>query len=103
MKQYYTLVQDTLFCVDKRSLSDYLTEQGIEHSIGADYAQEFKRLNRNLASTDAHRLVSVCVALIEEHELSAIKLSVDGVTVEESRPSINLKNKVRGWFKWIVD
>jgi hypothetical protein len=42
------------------------------------------------------------VVLIEEEELSAIMLSVGGVSVIQNRPYINAKNKIRGMFKWIV-
>lgn len=99
MKQYYTLIQEFV-PTNERRLSEYLTEQGIVHEVGADFADEFKKLGYYM-STD--KLMLKCTALIEEHELSAIMLSVGGVTVVDNRPFINAKNKVRGWFKWIVD
>lgn len=102
MKQYYTLIQEFV-PTNERSLSEYLTEQGIEHEVGADFADEFISKNHYLIPNASDKLMSKCTVLIEEHELSAIMLSVGGVTVVNNRPFINTKNKVRGWFKWIVD
>lgn len=102
MKQYYTLIQEFV-PTNERNLSEYLTEQGIEHEVGADFADEFISKNHYLMPNAPDKLMSKCTALIEEHELSAIMLSVGGVTVVDNRPFINTKNKVRRWFKWIVD
>jgi len=102
MKQYYTLIQEFV-PTNERSLSEYLTEQGIEHEVGADFSEEFRRRGYHVPTMQDDKLMSRCIALIEEHELSAIMLSVGGITVVDNRPFINIKNKVRGWFKWIVD
>lgn len=101
MRQYYTLIQD-FSPLNDRSLSEYLTEQGIKYDMGADFADEFISKNHYLIPKTSDKLMSKCVALIEEHELSAIMLSVGGVTVVDNRPFINVKNKVRGWFKWFM-
>ena len=102
MKQYYTLIQDFSPLNDK-SLCEYLTEQGIKYDMGADFADEFISKNHYLIPEASSKLMSKCVALIEDHELSAIMLSVGGVIVVDNRPFINVKNKVRGCFSWFVD
>jgi hypothetical protein len=102
VKQYYTLIQEFAH-TNERSLSEYLTEQGIRHEVGADFADEFISKNHYMVPALPDKLMSKCIVLIEEHELSAIMLSVGGVSVVDNRPFINTKNKVRGWFKWIVD
>ena len=102
MKQYYTLIQEFV-PTNERSLSEYLTEQGIEHEIGADFAEEFSRHGLQYGSALSDKFMLKCTTLIEEHELSAIMLSVGGVTVVDNRPFINTKNKIRRWFKWMVD
>jgi hypothetical protein len=102
VKQYYTLIQEFV-PTNKRSLNEYLIEQGIEHEVGADFAEDFRKLGYNLPNMHPDELMSKCIVLIEEHELSAIMLSVDGVTIVDNRPFIDTKNKVRGWFKWFLN
>lgn len=101
MKQYYTLVQ--AFQPEHRDLGDFLTEQGIDHSVGADFAEELKAFGFKDPTSKTGTLLKTYKVLIDEHELSAIKLSVDGVTVIQNRDGVKLQNKIRGMFSWIVD
>jgi hypothetical protein len=99
VKQYYTLIQEFIPTND-RNLCDYLDEQGIQFDVGAEFTTELKEVGYR-AITDGDKLMRKCTVLIEEHELSAIMLSVGGVTVVGNRPFVDMKNKVRGWFKWM--
>lgn len=99
MKQYYTLIQDFTPAND-RNLADYLDEQGIKFHLGAEFSTALKEVGYRPES-DANKLMRRCTVLIDEHELSAIMLSVGGVSVVGNSPTVNLKNKVRGWFKWM--
>jgi alcohol dehydrogenase YqhD (iron-dependent ADH family) len=100
VKQYYTLIQSFSPAHDKW-LGVYLNDQGIEYDLGADFAGELTFLGYNGIGNPAE-LLKKYVVLIEEEELSAIMLSVGGVSVIQNRPYINAKNKIRGMFKWIV-
>jgi hypothetical protein len=102
VKQHYTLIQEFI-PTNERSLSEYLTEQDIEHEVGADFSDEFISKHHYLVPNASDKLMLKCIALIDEHELSAIMLSVGGVTVVKNRPFIDAKNKVRGWFRWFLD
>jgi len=103
MKQYYTLVQAFSPENDKH-LEDFLREQGIDFDLGADIASELKEFGyKELSGAHPMALLKKYTVLIEEHELSAIMLSVGGVTVIRNRPAVNAKNKVRGMFKWILN
>lgn len=103
MKQYYTLIQ-RFSTVDDRNLAQYLTEQDIKYQTGADFISEYRSARGVPFGDNDHpnTLMLQCVALIEEHELSAIMPSVGGLTVVDNRPLINAKNKVRRCFKWIL-
>jgi len=101
MKQYYTLVQG--FHPEHRDLQDYLDEQGIHYKVGADFAEELQRPGQIKLAIDHGTLLKKYTVLIEDHELSAIMLSVDGVHVVDNRNSIKFQNTVRGYFSWILD
>jgi len=100
VKQYYTLIQE-FTPVNDRNLCDYLDEQGIKFDIGAEFTTDLKEVGYRPMTID-DKLMRRCTVLIEEHELSAIMLSVGGVTVVDNKPFINIKNKVRGWFRWML-
>ena len=91
MKYYYTLGQP--FSGNERDLSDYFDSIGIEYKMGADYESD-----RMLDNT----FLRTYVVLLEEEDLSAIQLSLDGVRVIKSQPYYTLVNKVRDKFKWIL-
>jgi hypothetical protein len=100
MKQYYTLIQ--AFQPDGKNLQDYLEEQGIKYEVGADFAEDL--LKKELQSSAWYgTLFKKFIVLIEEHELSAIKLCIDGIQVVPNRNGVKLQNKVRGYFSWILD
>jgi hypothetical protein len=99
MKKYYTLVQ--AFQPENRSLSEYLENQGIVYKLGADFSEELKEYGFNY-TVSSGTLLKTFRVLIEEHELSAIILSVDGVSVIRNRPFLNILNKIRGYFSWIL-
>lgn len=101
MKQYFTLVQ--AFIPDHRSLGDYLDEQGIEYKLGADRYDELKMFGYYDPNAKYDSILKTFTVLIDEHELSAIKLVVDGVHVVKNRPAVNAHNKVRSYFSWILD
>jgi len=101
MKQYYTLVQ--AFVPFGRPLGEYLDEQGITYTLGADFSEELKKYGYIDPSGISGKLQKTYKVLIDEHELSAIKLSVDGVDIIQNRSSLKLQNKVRSYFSWILD
>jgi len=101
MKQYYTLVQG--FQPEHKDLQEYLDEQGIHYKVGADFAGEFSKSGQIKLNVDYNTLLKKYTVLIEDHELSAIMLSVDGVHVVDNRNSIKFQNTVRGYFSWILD
>jgi hypothetical protein len=101
MKQYYTLIQ--AFQPDGRNLQDYLEEQGIKYEVGADFAEDLLKQGHNQMSAWYGTLFKKFVVLIEEHELSAIKLCIDGIEVVPNRNGVKLQNRVRGYFSWILD
>jgi hypothetical protein len=101
MKQYYTLIQN--FIPSGRSLGEYLDEQGIHYTVGADFSEDLKAFGYIDPNTSPKQLKEIFRVLIDEHELSAIKLSVDGIDIIQNRSGLNLKNKIRGCFSWFMD
>lgn len=103
MKQHYTLAQDYISNANK-TIGQYLTEQGIEFQIGADLAGDLVHTSGYINNTDnSSHLVSRYTALLDEHELTAIKMAVDGVQIINNSPYVQRKNKVRGMFSWFVE
>lgn len=101
MKKYHTLVQAFTPETD-RLLGEYLTDQGIEYSLGADLESEltgFSVYPKQHPLQD--RLLKKYTVLIEEHELSAIMLSVGGVSVVDNDRSAKIKNAVRTKIGWL--
>lgn len=101
MKQYFTLVQ--AFTPENRSLREYLNTQCIEYTIGADLYEELKEYGYRDSISKTGTLLKTYRVLIDEHELSAIMLSVDGVTSIKNRTGVKLQNRIRGYFSWILD
>jgi hypothetical protein len=85
----------------KEELGPYLTRQGIIFNLGADFNEELKPFGYVPVTKDKE-LKKVYTVLIEEHELTAIMLSVGGVQIIKNRNSINRLNKVRSMFSWIL-
>ena len=100
MKQYYTLTQN--YIPEHRPLEDFLDEQGFEYHLGADLSEELKRYGY-LVPAASGTLIKTYKVLLNEHELSAIKLSVDGVCIIENRPFVKVQNRIRSYFSWILD
>jgi hypothetical protein len=102
MRQYYTLVQP-FTSEGELALGEYLEQSGITAHIGAEIASELTEygFDKNRGS-GMHMLLKKYVVLLEEHELTAIKLTIDNIQVLENRPAVNLQNKVRGYFKWFL-
>lgn len=100
MKQYYTLIQ--AFQPENISLPDYLDQQGIDYTLGAEFCEDLREFGFKVPIV-AGTLMKKYVVLIEEHELSAIMLSVDGVSVIQNRSGVKVQNKIRSYFSWILD
>lgn len=107
MRQYYTLVQPFVG-EGELSLEEYLAESRIQADVGADLASELVEFGFKITSETCSNnvpgdtLLKRYIVLLEEHELTAIKLTLDNVQVLENRPAVELHNKVRGCFKWIL-
>lgn len=103
MRKYFTLVQE--FDPSNHGdseLGTYLTNQGIVFQLGADFNYELCPFGYQCPPGSDQQLLKTYTVLIEEHELSAIMLSVGGVQVIQNRNSVNRKNKVRSMFSWFV-
>jgi hypothetical protein len=102
MKLYYTLVQP--FGEDlQKDLVYYLAEREIQYDMGADFADDLAPFGFKVTSaTHGDRLLKKVIVLIEEHELSAILLSVDHVHVIRNRGGVEFKNTMRRMFKWFL-
>jgi hypothetical protein len=101
MKQYFTLVQ--AFTPNHRSLAEYFETQNIEYQLGADLYEELKVFGYHDPNAKTGDLLKTYRVLLDEHELSAIKLSVDGVSNIQNRSGVKLQNKVRSYFSWFLD
>jgi hypothetical protein len=100
VKQYYTLVQP-FQSEANRDLGHYLKSQDIDYTVGADTVEELRKYGCR-ASWDIYMMYKY-VVLIEEHELSAISLCISDVDVIRNRSEIDLKNKIRSYFKWFLN
>lgn len=104
MRNYYTLVQK--FDVEgndcNRDLTDFLYSNNIEYKISADTAADLREFGLNDNALDGREFYKIYTVLIDEYELSAIQLSVGGVTLIRNRSSVELLNKVRGVFSWFL-
>ena len=124
MKKYYTLIQPFLIGKDQdTSLTDFLYDRNIPFHIGGVFGDEqlyseyypadwtstasyFKYAGNSsitFAVEDNLNLLRKFVILLDEHELSAIKLSVDNVTIIRNTRYYEFVNKVRSIFKWFID
>lgn len=102
MKRYYTFAQSLRD--NFRSLGDYLNEQGIKYDLTVDYITELKKCEFKAGPgifihTD---LIKTYIVLLDEHELSAIMLCVDGVQIIRNRIFEDIVNHIRYYFKWIL-
>ena len=109
MKQYYTLTQDYIPENGGKTIGEYLDDQNIKYNVGADFNTDLKKFgyaevfSYRVTAPSGERLVSVYRVLLDEHELTAIKLCVNGVIIIRNRLSINLMNKIRRYFSWILN
>jgi len=102
MKLWRTLIQPWSGEEINRTIDTYLDEQGIEHDMSADFADELSQFGTITIHMLGDRLLRKTVVLIDDHELSAIMLSVDQVIVIKNRPWIETKNKFRRLAKWLL-
>lgn len=97
MKLYYTLIQK--FCHDDdRSLYEFFLNNKIKFKLSADFARDLTH-NGSYSVYSPTQFVKTYTVLIEEHELSAIMLSVGGVVVVDNSNSINRKNNIRKFLR----
>jgi hypothetical protein len=102
MKLWRTLIQPWREVDLNRTLDNFLGEQGIEYALSADFADELSSFGYKIKlHYRDDRLLKKAVVLIDDHELSAILLSVDDVSVIKNRPWIETKNKFRKLAKWL--
>jgi len=103
MKQYYTLAQGLSFSVN-RTLGDYFDEQDIKYDLGADMVGELKLYGYRPgpAIISNNDIVKKYVVLLDDHELSAIKLCVDDVQIIKNRSLAKSLNKLRWYFRWFL-
>lgn len=102
MKQYYTLVHvfnDT----NHRILSEYLDEQNIYYTVGADFSDELEEFGYVNPSVKWGTLLKTYIILVEDYELSAIMLSVGGIDIIKNRPAIRVRNIIRRYFSWVLN
>lgn len=101
MKQYVTLIAE--FHAETEDFFQYLSRQNIKYRVGGELAVELKKYgfipNNKISNTFLLRYV----VLIEEYELSAILLTYDNISLIRNRPFLNFKNKIRNYFKWILN
>lgn len=108
MRSYYTLVQP-LFTED-RDLEEYLKNQGVKFKLGADRQEELVDYGFTISNdgkihpvTGNREMIATYVVLLDEADLSAIKLSIPEVQIIKNRTWPNFVNTVRGWFSWFLD
>ncbi len=102
MRCYYTLTQDWIS--DGTPLGTYFEERNIHYDIGVECAQDlykYKYVQPGEIAPD--QIVKTYIVLLDEHELSAIKLCVDKVRIIENRKHLNFINRVRGCFRWFLN
>ena len=87
---------------DSYKLSQWLTNNGIQYHLSAEFASDLREFGYSPAISDSKDFLSKYVILIEEHELTALQLSISGVTIIENRKSIRIKNKIREIFSWML-
>lgn len=108
MRMYRTLVQP-LFTQDI-DLEDYFRGQGIDYKLGADWQEDLTSygftidrdgLVHPLAGNRA--LVATYIVLLDESDLSAIKLSIPEIQIIRNRSWYNFVNKIRGYCSWFLN
>ena len=109
MKIYYRLTQpyESKLIDDNsgsnRTLHSYLDEQDIRYSMGADHAADLKKFGLEYNGLNSYHLMRTYTVLLDEHELSAIKLAVDNIQIIKSNFYHLVLNKIRGWFRWFYE
>lgn len=101
MKKYYTLAQ-AHYPSKEGALDYYLLSQGIKYRLGAEWDESLASRGHRVDWGSGPQLVYVYYVLIEEYELSAIKLSVDGVQIIKNRRYLNFINGIRMCIKWVI-
>ena len=101
MKKYYTLVQP--FNEQGTTLAEYFRRQDIPFSLGADRVDELMKLGFSDPNLDNDAIVKRYIVLLEEHELTAIQLTLDHVQILSNEPMTERRNQLRKAFAWFVD
>lgn len=101
MKQYYTLVEP--FREHGRSIGEYLEDNKIDYRLGAEDPRDLKEFGLQDFLDDKDLLVKTYSVLLDEHELSAIRLSVEKMSIIQVRPSTRLYNRIRSVIGWMTD
>jgi hypothetical protein len=105
MKKYYTILQP-FDSSPERSLSEYLDEQGMKYSLGGSLSSELREANfRHEFDVMGieHRIIKRYEVLLDEHELSGIKLTIENLLIIDNSPSVERKNKFRKMFSWMFN
>jgi len=102
VRLYYTLGQKYVPDESDVDLNTYLIERKIHYTAGADLASELETNSAWIKNNDKDLLIARYTILAEEYELTAISLAVGGVHVLENRSYLNLKNRIRKCFKWML-
>ena len=107
MKLYHTLVQP-LF-TDDRDLERFFINQGIKYHLGGDRQEDLREYGFTIDGfgevhplTGQATIVGKYVVLLDESDLSAIKLSIPEVQIIRNRAWYNFVNTVRGYFSWFL-
>jgi hypothetical protein len=108
MKQYHTLVQP--LHTDDRDLEEYFKSRDIGYRLGADRQEDLAEYGFSIDKEIAAHpmignrpLVAVYVVLLDESDLSAIKLSIPEVQIIRNRRWFDFINTVRGRFLWFLN
>lgn len=108
MKLYHTLAQP--LHTEDRDLEEYFKSQDIGYHLGADIPEDLAEYGFSVDQDGeihpllGHRkLVAVYVALLDDSDLSAIKLSIPEVQIIENRRWLNFRNTLRRQFSWFLD
>jgi hypothetical protein len=95
---YYTLAQS--IDLGKGRIHNYLRDRNIDYRSGVERWDELWIISGDRPKAD--RMAWIYIALLDESDLSAIRLSFDDIVVVRNRFDIELKNKFRRLFRWFL-
>lgn len=95
MKLFYTLAQPfTPHEGQNMGLRRYFTDQNIPCTIGGNFASDLRERGLTDSGFDKADIVNIFSVRLDEHMLTAIKMSVDGVHIIDNTPWENRINKL---------